>query len=115
MTTLDEGFLRKWAVLAMVLLAIIVIVGVLPGHVQTILSEKLLSLKSSTWGFVALALVCIPAVMIVLGFYALMLIECGFAKKLRYQAAWLLFMFLIPPLSAFVYYYHTRLSKHISV
>lgn len=111
MVNLSDSFLRRWAVLAMVILGVLALLNLLPSHMLSTIDNELSALKDSPVGFAFLALVTLPATVVVAGFYFLMLVECGFAKRLPRQPAWLLFLVIVPLVSAFVYFYHTRSSR----
>jgi hypothetical protein len=108
MINVSEKFLRRWAILAMVIFGVLLLLNFLPNHVFSSFADQVTALKSSPFGFAVLALVTIPATLVVSGFYLLMLVECGFARSLPRQSAWLLFLVLVPVVSGFVYFYGTR-------
>ena len=100
----SDTVLRIWAVAAMVIVAVL---WLMPVDMAQGLS-RLATTGSSLGGFVARLLVTVIILIVVLGFYLLMLWECGFAKNIRNRSVWLIVLLLLPILSAFIYFWVTR-------
>ena len=104
MSTRQDSALRVWALAAMALVAVLM---VLPADVMERGSSALLA-DRSFMGLVLKTVITGTMLVVVLGFYLRMFWECGVAKDIRHRSAWLLFLIFVPIVSAFVYFWVTR-------
>ena len=107
MTTSRETLLRWWAIAATAILGLLAI-----APVETI--ERIMGELSSSTVFQTVVRVLIVGtiLVLVLGFYLYMLIECGLAKEVNHRSFWLMILIIIPLLSAFLYFAVTRLAAY---
>jgi hypothetical protein len=103
MSERSNTVLRIWAIAAMVMTA-----GLWLVPLEMAQRLNALAIGVSFWGFVGRVLVTTIILVIVLGFYLRMLWECGFEKSIRNRSPWLVFLLVIPIVSAFIYYWVTR-------
>jgi hypothetical protein len=95
----NEKLLHWWAILALVLIGT---VYVLPRS-----TLEMLVARPETSIFIRIAVAGVLLV-VVLGFFLKMFIECAFSKGVYRRGAWLLLLIFVPIFSAFVYYFVTR-------
>lgn len=91
----SESLLRMWNALALVM------IGLVAAIPRQFLPE---SPPNALGGYVFAG----ASGLLMAGFYFRMLFECVFAKGLSRRAWWIVFFFLLPVFSAFIYFASTR-------
>jgi hypothetical protein len=107
MSESSERRLRLWAIASM---AIVIAMVTLP--VEGVKNLTNLFEASSPIDYVFKVLFTGTILLLVLGFYLRMLLECGFGQRVHYRGAWLALLIFVPLVSAYVYYWVTRSSRY---
>ncbi len=103
-----EKYIRHWVIGSMIVLGTLVFFNLLPLETQNSVISVLFQRPTTSLGYLVADLFVVSVLFFLVGFHLYILFECGFAKGLRRQGAWLLFIVIVPILSSYIYYWAIR-------
>jgi cytochrome bd-type quinol oxidase subunit 2 len=102
----EDSILRWLAIAGMVLIAIIVLI---PGSFY----EEVVA-RSHTNIVIRISsdIVACAVFLAIMPFFLMMFFECGFSRHMHKRWIWLTLFFLVPLLSAYIYFFVTRSARY---